>query len=112
MNNSNLNMGVPNQNPSQVYNAPQSIPVIVLDDISQAGSYQVNPGGSTLFLNFAMTEMRMRARDTSGFPLPDRTWTIKETTPQPQQANTGNYATKEEVSAINDKLDKLLEMMK
>ena len=78
--------GVPNQGPSQVYNAPQSIPVIVLDDISQAGSYQVNPGGSTLFLNFAMTEMRMRARDTSGFPLPDRTWTIKETTPQPQQA--------------------------
>lgn len=105
-------MNVPGQNTSSVYNAPQSIQVIVLDDISQAGNYQVNPGGSTIFMNFAMTEMRMRTRDMSGFPLPDRTWSIKETTPQPQPANIGNFATKEEVSAINDKLDKLLEMMK
>lgn len=112
MNNSNPNMNVPGQNTSVAYNAPQSIQVIVLDDISQAGNYQVNPGGSTIFMNFAMTEMRMRTRDMSGFPLPDRTWSIKETTPQPQPTNIGNFATKEEVSAINDKLDKLIEMMK
>jgi len=112
MNNSNPNMNVQGQNVQGVYNTPQSFQVLVLDDISQAGNYQVSPGCSTIFMNFAMTEMRMRTRDMSGFPLPDRTWSIKETTPQPQIANSGNFATKEEVSAINDKLDKLIEMMK
>ncbi len=114
MNNPNPNMNITgaNQNTPSGYTAPQTLPVIVLDDIALAGNYPVNPGSSTIFMNFAMTEMRMRSRDMSGFPMPDRTWSIKETTPQPQPVNTGNYATKEEVSAISEKLDKLLEMMK
>ncbi len=70
MNNPNPNMNMPNPNANvpSGYTAPQTLPVIVLDDIAQAGNYPVNPGSSTIFMNFAMTEMRMRSRDMSGFP--------------------------------------------
>lgn len=71
MNNPNPNMNMPNPNANVPtgYTAPQTLPVIVLDNIAQAGNYPVNPGSSTIFMNFAMTEMRMRSRDMSGFPM-------------------------------------------
>lgn len=81
--------------------------VTLLPDISMADSYNLAPNSSMFFLDQAMTTLKMRSRDQSGFIRPDRIWEIKETTPPPQTAD-GQYATKEEINQLNSKIDKLL----
>lgn len=100
------NFNAPNQTPQ-----PQMLTVVLLSDIALADNYPIPANTSTIFMNYAMTELRMKARDSSGIPVPDRTWSIKETTPK-QTVISGDYATKAEVNAISEKLDKLIEMMK
>ena len=80
--------------------------VILVANINDADNYPINPGTSAMFLTESMKEFKMRSRDQNGFPLPERTWTLKETTPPPQ-AN-GQYATREEMKNIESKLDKVI----
>ena len=110
----NQNMG-PQPNSAPGYNPAQPITVVLVNDMSQADSYTINPNSSMLFMNYAMTEFKMRSRDMNGFPSPDRTWTMKETTPQPAPVNTGNFVTKEEfnnmTTSMNEQFDKLFKML-
>lgn len=80
--------------------------IMLVPDIGQIDGYQINPGGSMLFMDEGMKNILLKSRDQNGFPLPDRTWSIKETTP-PASSNSP-YASKEEVSAINAKLDQVI----
>lgn len=84
------------------------IQVMLVPDFNNIDAYTINPGGSVMFLNEGMTEFKMRSRDQNGFPTPERTWTLKETTPP--QAKTG-YATREEMDALNAKMDQVLSML-
>lgn len=84
--------------------------VMLVPDINNIETYPINPGSSMLFLNESMTEFKMRSRDVNGFPCPERTWSLKETTP-PQQ-NSSQFATREEVKNIENKLDEVLETLK
>jgi hypothetical protein len=54
-----------------------------------------------------MSEIRIKAKDASGFSMPDRTWSLTETTPK-QPASSGDYVTKDEFKALSDKIDKLV----
>ena len=54
-----------------------------------------------------MSEIRIKAKDANGFPMPDRTWSLTETTPK-QAAPSNNYVTKDEFNALSDKIDKLI----
>ena len=98
------------QQPQQQNNGTPLI-VTLLPDISLADSYNIAPNSSMFFLDQAMTTLKMRSRDQSGFIRPDRIWEIKETTPPPQTAD-GQYATKEEINQLNSKIDKLLSAWK
>ena len=82
--------------------------VMLVSDMGNIDAYTINPGSSMLFLNESMTEFKMRSRDTNGFPLPERTWTLKETTPAPAKTN---FATREEMDAMNAKIDKILDTL-
>lgn len=97
------------QQPTQPQQQTAGTPLMVtlLPDISLADSYSIAPNSSMFFLDQAMTTLKMRSRDQSGFIRPDRIWEIKETTPPPQTAD-GQYATKEEINQLNSKIDKLL----
>lgn len=94
------------QQPQQQNNGTPLM-VTLLPDISLADTYNLAPNSSMFFLDQAMTTLKMRSRDQSGFIRPDRIWEIKETTPPPQTAD-GQYATKEEINQLNSKIDKLL----
>ena len=98
------------QQPQQQNNGTPLM-VTLLPDISLADSYNIAPNSSMFFLDQAMTTLKMRSRDQSGFIRPDRIWEIKETTPPPQTAD-GQYATKEEINQLNSKIDKLLSAWK
>ena len=97
-------------------NPAQPITVVLVNDMSQADTYTINPNSSMLFMNYAMTEFKMRSRDMNGFPSPDRTWSMKETTPQPMPANSGNFVTKDEfnqmTNSMNEQFNKLFELLK
>ena len=97
------------QQPAQPQQQTAGTPLMVtlLSDISLADSYNIAPNSSMFFLDQAMSTLKMRSRDQSGFIRPDRIWEIKETTPPPQTAD-GQYATKEEINQLNSKIDKLL----
>lgn len=98
------------------FNQPMQMPqarqltVTLVPDISNVDGYPVNPGASMLFLDESMTTFKMRSRDPNGFPLPERIWKIKEVTPP--SSSQLPYATKEEVEAINSKMDQVLAMVK
>ena len=94
------------QQPQQQNNGTPLM-VTLLPDISLADTYNLAPNSSMFFLDQAMTTLKMRSRDQSGFIRPDRIWEIKETTPPPQIAD-GQYATKEEIDQLNSKIDQLL----
>lgn len=79
--------------------------IMLVSDINNIDGYQINAGASMLFLNEAMTEFRLRARDVNGFPSAERKWTLKEVTPPPIQTQ---YVTREEINSMNDKMDKIL----
>lgn len=70
------------QQPSPSNGTP--LMVTLLSDISLADSYNIAPNSSMFFLDQAMTTLKMRSRDQSGFIRPDRIWEIKETTPPTQ----------------------------
>lgn len=95
------------QQPQQNQNNGTPLMVTLLPDISLADSYNLAPNSSMFFLDQAMTTLKMRSRDQSGFIRPDRIWEIKETTPPPQTVD-GQYATKEEINQLNSKINKLL----
>lgn len=105
-----------NQNGPSAYNPAQPITVVLVNDMSQADSYTINPNTSMLFMDYAMKNFKMRSRDMNGFPGPDRTWTMTETTPQPATNAPSNYATKEELgklqSDMNEQFNKLFELLK
>lgn len=98
------------QQPQQQNNGTPLM-VTLLPDISLADTYNLAPNSSMFFLDQAMTTLKMRSRDQSGFIRPDRIWEIKETTPPPQTAD-GQYATKEEINQLNSKIDQLLSAWK
>ena len=107
--------GMPNFTPNMNgmgYQQPQatSINVIILPDISMADQYPVGPGSRLMFINEKMTEFRMKGRDTAGLPLPDRIWSMKETTPPPT-APGGDYVSKEEFKKVTDTLSRLETML-
>lgn len=95
------------QQTQQNQNNGTPLMVTLLPDISLADAYNIAPNSSMFFLDQAMTTLKMRSRDQSGFIRPDRIWEIKETTPPPQTTD-GQYATKEEIKQLNSKIDKLL----
>ena len=104
MNNYNPYVNQPQQQPQ---NNGTPLMVTLLSDISLADSYNIAPNSSMFFLDQAMTTLKMRSRDQSGFIRPDRIWEIKETTPPPQTAE-GQYVTQEQFNQLNSKIDKLL----
>ena len=101
--------------PNMGSNPAQPITVVLVNDMSQADTYTINPNSSMLFMNYAMTDFKMRSRDMNGFPVPDRTWSMTETTPQPMPANSGNFVTKDEfnkmTTSMNEQFDKLFKML-
>lgn len=98
--------------PTNMYtqSQPQLLNVVLVPNMSAVDTYPVNPGTSLLFLDEGMTEFRMKSKDINGFPRPDRIWSMKETTPPPVTPGS-NFATKEEMNAVNDKLDKVLSVL-
>lgn len=112
----NTNMMIPNQNamnpmPQQPvgFNQPQfrSINIVLVNSIEDARSYQMPPGVPVLFMDQSMTSFLMRSTDPNGFLLPDRTWSMTETTPKPT-VPAGDYVTKNEFKELSDKIDKLV----
>lgn len=109
-----------NPNPQPMVNTgsyqPQfrNIPIILVNSMDDVKAYQMAPGSSVLFMNYGMTDFLMRTTDPNGFPLPDRTWTMTETTPKPV-TNAGNYVSADEFKSftndINAKFDKLFGMI-
>lgn len=103
-----MNPNMTNPNPQfqqQNFNPYQTLPFVLVQDMTMANSYNIGPGASVIFINQDMSELRIKAKDLNGFPLPDRTWTLTETTPKPT-AQSGNYVTKDEFNALSDKIDK------
>lgn len=103
-----MNPNMTNPNPQfqqQNFNPYQTLPFVLVQDMTMANSYNIGPGASVIFINQDMSELRIKAKDPNGFPLPDRTWTLTETTPKPT-AQSGNYVTKDESNALSDKIDK------
>ena len=99
MNNYNQNYIQQPQQQNRVIN------VVIVSDMKDVDNYPVNANSSVMFLDESMKEFKMRARDINGFPLQDRTWSLKETTPS-QQNN--QYATRDELKSIEAKLDKVI----
>lgn len=86
------------------YQQPNVINVVLLPNMKDIDNYPVNPGTSVMFLDSAMSEFRMRSRDTNGFPNPERSWTLTETTPPQTAMNGGDYATKKEIDELRGML--------
>lgn len=87
MNNSNMiNPNPQLQQPN--YNPYQTLPFVLVQDMAMANSYNIGPGASVIFINQDMSEIRIKAKDASGFSMPDRTWSLTETTPKPAAAIT------------------------
>lgn len=82
------------------------INVILVSNINDADNYPINPNTSVMFLSESMKDFKMRSRDSNGFPLPERTWELTETTPTPQL--NGQYATRDELKGIEAKIDKVI----
>lgn len=114
----NPNMINPNPQPMANTGFSQSqfrnIPIILVNSMDDVKAYQMAPSSSVLFMNYGMTDFLMRTTDPNGFPLPDRTWTMTETTPKPM-TNAGNYVSADEFKSfsndINAKFDKLFGML-
>jgi hypothetical protein len=108
------NMINPNPQPmaNTGFSQPQfrNLPIILVNSMEDVKAYQMGPGSSVLFMNYGMTDFLMRTTDPNGFPLPDRTWTMTETTPKPVQPS-GDYVTKSEFKDLSDKIDKLLKQL-
>ena len=83
--------------------------VMLVPDLNNIDSFLINPGASMIFLDEGMTGLKLRSRDQNGFLGQDRKWTLKEVTPPPVQQ--GQYATREEVDAMNTKMDKILDVL-
>ena len=81
------------------------INVVIVSNMNDADSYPVNQNSSVMFLDESMKEFKMRSRDLNGFPLPERTWSLKETTPSQQNSQ---YATRDELKNIEAKIDKVI----
>ena len=104
----NPNMTNPNpQFQQQNFNPYQTLPFVLVQDMAMANSYNIGPGGSMIFINQDMTEIRIKAKDPSGFSMPDRTWSLTETTPK-QATQSDNYVTKDEFKVLTDKIDQLV----
>ena len=101
------NMINPNPQMQQNFNPYQTLPFVLVQDMAMANSYNIGPGASVIFINQDMSEIRIKAKDPSGFSLPDRTWSLTETTPK-QTTPSDNYVTKDEFRALSDKIDKLV----
>ena len=106
----NPNMINPNPQMQQNYNPYQTLPFVLVQDMAMANSYNIGPGGSVIFINQDMSEIRIKAKDASGFSMPDRTWSLTETTPKPTTIS-GDYVTKDEFRALSDKIDKLVSQL-
>jgi hypothetical protein len=103
----NPNMINPNPQMQQNFNPYQTLPFVLVQDMTMANSYNIGPGGSVIFINQDMSEIRIKAKDASGFSMPDRTWSLTETTPK-QAAPSDNYVTKDELKVLTDKIDQLV----
>ena len=106
----NPNMINPNPQIQQNFNQYQTLPFVLVQDMAMANSYNIGPGGSVIFINQDMSEIRIKAKDASGFSMPDRTWSLTETTPK-TTAPSGDYVTKDEFKALSDKIDKLVSQL-
>lgn len=87
----------------------QLINVVLVPDIDDIDWYPINPGGSVLFLNTAMTGFRLRSREQNGFPGPERRWEVKEVTPPPQ---TNGAVTRKEFDEMSSKMDEMMKILK
>lgn len=98
--------GMPmNQTPMQ----PTVINVVLVPDQITMDNYPIQPGGSVMFLDDKMTKFTMRSKNQTGFPNPDRVWSMKEVTPPPQ--TPGNYATKDDLADMNNAILEMKKML-
>lgn len=87
---------------------PTIINVVLVPDVNNVDHIPVNPGTSVMFLNEKMTEFKMRSRDQSGFANPDRTWSMKETTP-PRAMNSA--VSREEFTEMQNSISEIKKML-
>lgn len=93
------------QQPNPSVPQGQMIQVMLVPDINNIDGFSISPGTTMMFLNEQMTEFKLRSRNMNGFPNPERTWKLEETTPKPEQ---GGFVSREEFQEMSGKMDKIL----
>ena len=86
----------------------QLMNVVLVPDIDNTDWYPINPGGTVLFLNAAMTCFKLRSRDQNGFPGQERRWELKEIAPPPQP---NSPVTRHEFDTLASKMDQMMQIL-
>lgn len=114
------NFGFPtNYQPMQMYQQPQQmqmqqpqqnpIGLIWVQGEGAAKSYLVAPGHTVALFDNESQTIYIKSADASGMPsIKVLDYTLRDSAPQRQIANTADFATKEEVSALKAQLDELV----
>ena len=107
--------GVPSQSyqfqaPVQQQQSQQTNQIITffVESEEPVNNYPVAPGVTAVFISFKLGKFFIKTTGMNGVPDPLRVCTFHEEKTLTENQNAGNYATKEEMMTLSDKLDKLI----
>lgn len=94
-----------NMQPAQQQN---SILTVFVSSEEEVNFYPVAAGVTVMLISFNLGKFWLKSTGKNGVPEPLRTFDFSENSVAPQIQNDGNFATKDELQAISNKLDKLI----
>lgn len=100
-----------NQQVSQVPQFQNSILTVLINAEDEMMNYPVAAGCKVLLISFDENKFWLKGTEKNGVPEIIRSFEFNETTPVQKNQNDGNYATKDEISELNKKIDALIESL-
>lgn len=92
----------------QPYQQAQGMVLVPVQNETTVNTYLVGAGNTVAFADFNNGMMWLKSTTPQGIPEAVRKFELKEITPKPENENA---VSREEFTALNDKFDKLLEML-
>lgn len=92
----------------QPYQQVQGMMLVPVHNETTVNTYLVGAGNTVAFCDFNAGTLWLKSTTPQGIPEAVRKFELKEITPKPQNENA---VSREEFTALNDKFDKLLEML-
>jgi hypothetical protein len=82
--------------------------VVLVETEDEVNYYPVAAGYTVMLVSFKLGKFWLKSTSKNGIPEPLRVFDFSEVVIEPQVQESGNYATKAEMLAISEKLDKLI----